>query len=74
MRKYRLLSARMCYQHMIIFDDVTLWHLLNDIMVNLCSFLVSRIKLMNGKALRKHSLHDKTAALVLLKPFISCNE
>ena len=26
---------------------------------------------MKGKALRKHSLHEKTAASVLLKPFIS---
>ena len=25
---------------------------------------------MKGKAPRKHSLHEKTAALVLLKPFI----
>ena len=32
------------------------------------------IKLMKGKALRKHSLHEKTAASVLLKPFISSNE
>jgi len=32
------------------------------------------IKLMKGKALRKHSLHEKTAALVLLKLFISSNE
>jgi len=29
------------------------------------------IKLMNGKALRKHSLHEKTAASVLLKLFIT---
>jgi len=29
---------------------------------------------MKGKALRKHSLHEKTAASVLLKPFISSNE
>jgi len=29
---------------------------------------------MKGKALRKHSLHEKTAASVLLKPFISGNE
>jgi len=29
------------------------------------------IKLMKGKALRKHSLHEKTAASVLLKLFIS---
>ena len=28
---------------------------------------------MKGKALRKHSLHEKTAASVLLKLFISCN-
>jgi len=34
----------------------------------------SIIKLMKGKALRKHSLYQKTAALVLLKPFISSNE
>ena len=29
---------------------------------------------MKGKAHRKHSLHDKTAASVLLKLFISSNE
>ena len=34
----------------------------------------SKIKLMKGKALRKHSLHEKTAASVLLKLFISSNE
>ena len=28
-------------------------------------------KLMKGKALRKHNLHEKTAAPVLLKLFIS---
>ena len=32
------------------------------------------IKLMKGKALRKHSLHEKTAASVLLKLFISIIE
>jgi len=32
------------------------------------------IKLMKGKALRKHSLHVKIAASVLLKLFISSNE
>jgi len=31
-------------------------------------------KLMKGKDLRKHSLHEKTAASVLLKLFISGNE
>jgi len=32
------------------------------------------LKLMEGKVLRKHSLHEKTAASVLFKPFISSNE
>ena len=32
------------------------------------------LKLMKGKALRKQSLHEKTAASVLLKLFISGNE
>ena len=32
------------------------------------------IKLMKGKALRKHSLYEKTAASVLLKLFISSDE
>jgi len=36
--------------------------------------LIYNIKLMKGKALRKHSLHEKTAASVLLKLFISGNE
>ena len=31
-------------------------------------------KLMKGKALRTHSLHEKTAASVLLKLFISGNK
>jgi len=35
---------------------------------------VSKFKLMKGNALRKHSLHEKTAASVLLKLFISSNE
>jgi len=34
----------------------------------------SYTKLMKGKALRKHSMHEKTAAAVLLKLFISSNE
>jgi len=32
------------------------------------------MKLMKGKALRKHSLHEKTAASFLLKLFISGSE
>jgi len=35
---------------------------------------VHNIKLMKRKALRKHSLHEKTAASVLLKLFISSYE
>ena len=35
---------------------------------------ICETKLMKGKALRKHSLHEKTAASVLLKLFISGNE
>jgi len=34
----------------------------------------SFIKLKKGKALRKHSLQEKTAASALLKLFISGNE
>ena len=33
--------------------------------------VVRNLKLMKGKALRKHSLHEQTAASVLLKLFIS---
>ena len=36
--------------------------------------VVINIKLMKGKAFRKHSLHERTAASVLLKLFISSNE
>ena len=36
--------------------------------------IIIKLKLMKGKALRKHSLHEKTAASVLLKLFISSNE
>ena len=32
---------------------------------------VERIKQMKGKARRKHSLHEKTTASFLLKPFVS---
>ena len=39
-----------------------------------CKRLLGNFKLMKGKALRKQSLHKKTAASVLLKPFISSNE
>ena len=46
-------------------------HFLNIILV----FKINTgFKLMKGKTLRKHSLHEKTAASVLLKLFISGNE
>ena len=40
------------------------------------SLMIKRldINLMKGKAPRKHSMQDKTAASVLLKLFISSNE
>jgi len=44
------------------------WH------ISLLSMNIFNNKLMKGKALRKHSLHEKTAASVLLKLFISGNE
>ena len=36
--------------------------------------IISENKLMKGIALRKHCQHEKTAASVLLKLFISSNE
>jgi len=39
-----------------------------------CEFDRNWIKLMKRKSLMKHSLHEKTAASVLLKLFISRNE
>jgi len=44
-------------------------HVMSDVFL-----LGSPIKLMKGIALRKHSLHEKTAASVLLNLFISSNE
>ena len=41
---------------------------------HMADFMVFNTKLMKVKALRKHSLHEKTAASVLLKLFISSNE
>ena len=41
---------------------------------NLAKPILEHVKLMKGKALRKHSLHEKTAASVLLKLFISGNK
>jgi len=39
-------------------------------MKGICGTIIKN-ELMKGKALRKHSLHEKTAASVLLKLFIS---
>ena len=57
------------------FDSVMCYHL-HFVSVAFGTFLqwCGRSKLMKGKALRKHSLHEKTAASVLLKLFISGNE
>ena len=47
---------------------------LKRLMITLVFLVFFSYKLMKGKALRKHSLHEKTAASVLLKLFISGNE
>jgi len=41
---------------------------------NMLFFFLKNKKLMKGKAHRKHSPHEKTAASALLKLFISGNE
>ena len=41
---------------------------------HVCAIEPCNSELIKGKALRKHSLHEKTAASVLLKLFISGNE
>ena len=48
------------------------WTRITDKWTKIDFFIYS--KLMKGKALRKHSLHEKTTASVLLKMFISGNE
>ena len=45
-----------------------------SILLRLLLLFEKQLKLMKGKALRKHGLHEKTAASVLLKLFISGNE
>jgi len=47
---------------------------LNNYVLVLNQINTRKIKLMKRKALKKHSLHEKTAASVLLKLFISSNE
>ena len=53
-------------------DLVTASEYLSDADYLTMDWAVRWIKLMKGKALRKHSLHEKTAASVLLKPYVQC--
>ena len=46
----------------------------NSMIIYYFDCILMKIKLMKEKAPRKHSLHEKTAASVLLKLFISSNE
>jgi len=57
----------------IIIIPVELTHGLVTEFLQVKLLLTINNKLMKGKALRKHSLHEKTAASVLLKLFISSN-
>jgi len=54
----------------MFFGDIAVF---NQLFHNIC-VLPESIRLVKGKALRKQSLHEKTAASVLLKLFISGNE
>ena len=55
-------------------NKAAFWDKFILIWVLFCETSYNKLKLMKGKALRKHSLHKKTAASVLLKLFISGNE
>ena len=46
----------------------------NGMYATLFRIVIFLIKLMKGKAIRKHSMHEQTAASVLLKLFINSNE
>jgi len=50
------------------------FHCFSSSNIDIFTEVHSWIKLMKGKALGKHSLHEKKAASVLLKLFISGNE
>jgi len=72
-----LINMRRHYVTMLIWQKkVHLNSVLSSLHCMLCLNLASNYhnKLMKGKALRNHSLHEKTAASVLLKLFISSNE
>jgi len=58
------LDNKLCYKNNLSYDVHSKY----------TQSLLVKLKLMKGKALRKHSLHEKTAASVLLKLFISGNE
>jgi len=55
---------------LLLFNNLPVWYQLKMYFI----IYGSKIKLMKGKALGKHSLHEKTTASVLLKLFISRND
>ena len=66
-------------KHLLLENDYRIWYTTTDLYMSY-KFVFSYAnakrysKLMKGKALRKHSLHEKTAASVLLKLFIGGNK
>ena len=82
--KARHLTELFTFYHQHLFLNYNVINI--NVQINPCydvtpSWAISRTlahvknkKLMKGKALRKHSLHEKTAASVLLKLFIGGNE
>ena len=68
------------HQRNVNYNNELLWLLterLGTVILKINVYVVyfwKNIKLMKGIALRKHSLHEKTAASVLLKLLISQNE
>jgi len=68
----RYINKQGKFYYILTSTDNCIWQSLIFTLVG--STVLVAYKLMKGKALRKHSLHEKTAASVLLKLFISGNE
>jgi len=66
-------SLHLC-SHRYFDQSEVCFHVYSGMSTNTNMYLLIIIKLTKGKALRKHSLHEKTATSVLLKLFISSNE
>ena len=70
-RNVASMNAKLCSLETRLSTNEKLTRELKDSVTFISEQYDSVLKLMKGKALRKHSLHEKTAASVLLKPFIS---